>query len=802
MNEVLKIKPEMLTKEEMDEDLLSSLRFLLLELRTISPFFGVLATEMWIAGPSKNIPTIGVSERGVVSYNEDFIRGLTPGERVAVMVHEALHVALDYWDRFRGRNWNLANKAHDFAINDIIVKAMSELKIVRKGGKEVFKLGVRLPKGGLWDPKYDGMSGEEIYTELFQKVNERSKQIREAIKALQTDPVAKAAHERQLQVNQALRKSLIEAAKRVGEKEAAAGVGAESRKSLIANANREFNDLLRNAESISMKDTAGDYQREANNPYDNKPEPQQGEASNKGEAGNDSSNEQQGDTPSDEKSPQKNPANEAKEKLKDSMREAVKDYLNKEKDRIEQDVDQGKGLQPQDQSLEHQKNLEDLDNKLDQIKDDFLNDKNKAKEEGEPDPDGLDSNESLSEELADSQAQNGEPQSGQEPGDGAEPGEGTEPGQQGKGQEPGQSMEGGNEGELNGNDASGSSSSSEAAPGSASGVAGKGKPQQGSTSKEQAQQDAYEAFKELMDEMSNTLSGREEGMDGVNKDMFSGKDLIEEDAFEQAMKELNDELGTSGMEGDVDMDCSDIPNNPYSKETLEELNNRRMQMLQRAVVEDMQAGGQGVGTLPGWMKSEIEGILNPPMSFHEEIQKFFGPYGAKSKRSYSARNKRNTFQPNTVYMPGSRSNTSMAYILLDVSGSMMKGKDLDNLRYALGLVQQMAEGQQMEVCVVQADTGVTRVMTTREALDELNSNQFEVHGLGGSNLNSAFEFIWKEIATTNGNRGNPIIVFTDGAIVVPEEPPYGVRQQTLWVTCQGQNPPTKKWGDHIVMNDL
>ncbi len=250
--EVKKFKPQMTAKTEIDSKLLSELKFLLLELRTLTPFFGILASEMFIAGPSKTVPTIAVSHRGVVVYNEDFMRGLTPGERVAVFVHEALHVSLDYWARFKGTNWKIANWAHDFVINDIIKKGMSDIKIIRRGGKEVYELGVKLPAGGAWSAEYNNMSGEEVYNILFEGVAKRANEIKEQYKATMSDPAAKAAMEREAKINKELRISLQKGGKLLSEKEDEASSKTKTASDEIAQANDAFMDALRESESISL----------------------------------------------------------------------------------------------------------------------------------------------------------------------------------------------------------------------------------------------------------------------------------------------------------------------------------------------------------------------------------------------------------------------------------------------------------------------------------------------------------------------------------------------------------------------
>jgi predicted metal-dependent peptidase len=842
-----KYKPEMTPKAEMDVELFNRLKFLLLELRNISPFFGILATEMWIAGPSKTVPTIGVSESGVVVYNEDFMNSLTPGERVAVFVHEALHVSLDYWKRFRGRNWKLANKAHDFAINDIIVKSMSDLKVVRKGGKEVYDLAVRLPEGGLWDAKYDKMSAEEIYNILFEGVAKRAKEIKDQYLNMMNDPAAKEAYEREQKINKELRISLQKAGKMITEKEEVAISRAKVASDVVRKDNDEFDAILRDRETISLIDNPQALEDQPEQPQQNaegdeapqdgkdpadgqSPSQDPGQQKDSSDPGADQSNDASepgaGDQPQDaanQEGDQLNPYDQAKQDLRESMRDALKDYLGDEKGRIENDVD---GT-PDGTTREQQ--LDELSKELDKIADDYVDDVTKAREAGHEEPKKPQDSQDAEQGKGDKPGDDNEGEKGQdgdkEPGEGApkpgedgkDPGEGENgPGDQpgAEGQQPdadGQSGEGGKpkpgdggaespngkpDGQGQGNQPGQGQGQGQGAPGQGQG--GKG---QDPVSEKAAREDVTKAMEDILEELNNSLSGQPDGVPGVDKQMASGQEVVDADGFEQAMRELMEELGTS-MDGDVDMDASDIPGNPYKNETKEQMEERRRQMMQRAITEDVQNGGKFYGTMPGWMKSEIDEILYPPADFAQELTKFVGPYGAMNKRSFSVRNKRNTFLPDHIIRPGMKKNSAIIYIIMDVSGSMMNGRDADNLRHAMGLVEQLALGLQLEVKVIQNDTGITSILNTREAMEQVAAKKFEVYGQGGSDLTPAFEYIWKEMMIENGNRGNPIIVFTDGAIVVPESVPDGLRQACMWVTLPGQSAPTDKWGEHVIMQDL
>lgn len=68
-------------------------------------------------------------------------------ELMMIIAHETLHFLLKHAVRRGSRNPDLWNGACDYAINGMLIKA-----------------GFKMPRfGGLYDPKYDGMSAEQIY---------------------------------------------------------------------------------------------------------------------------------------------------------------------------------------------------------------------------------------------------------------------------------------------------------------------------------------------------------------------------------------------------------------------------------------------------------------------------------------------------------------------------------------------------------------------------------------------------------------------------------------------------------------
>lgn len=111
------------------------------------PFFGSLALKLTpIVDPScPTAWTDGVS----IGYNPAFFAELTPMQRVGLLAHETLHIALGHPFRRDAREPRKWNESADYAINPLIKEA-----------------GMEISEGGLCDPKYGGLSAEAIYSML------------------------------------------------------------------------------------------------------------------------------------------------------------------------------------------------------------------------------------------------------------------------------------------------------------------------------------------------------------------------------------------------------------------------------------------------------------------------------------------------------------------------------------------------------------------------------------------------------------------------------------------------------------
>jgi predicted metal-dependent peptidase len=108
------------------------------------PFFGSLLFRLK-GREQRSIPTMatdGVS----LYYNPEFVDTLNSATLAGVLAHEVMHPALQHHLRRSKRDPRRWNEACDYAINPLLLDA-----------------GLSLPEGVLVDPRFRGMSAEQIY---------------------------------------------------------------------------------------------------------------------------------------------------------------------------------------------------------------------------------------------------------------------------------------------------------------------------------------------------------------------------------------------------------------------------------------------------------------------------------------------------------------------------------------------------------------------------------------------------------------------------------------------------------------
>lgn len=150
------------------KDIQDKLIFARLHLFNHHPFFASLA--MYLRPRIDNrIPTAGVTAKGDLFLNEEFIRSLDHEAMVFVVVHEVMHLVTLTHDRLPvGGHPVLFNIASDIVINKAIVDA-----------------GIPLPDANMIKPlhskydrslsKYDGWFTEPVYYDLLKEVKNAPK---------------------------------------------------------------------------------------------------------------------------------------------------------------------------------------------------------------------------------------------------------------------------------------------------------------------------------------------------------------------------------------------------------------------------------------------------------------------------------------------------------------------------------------------------------------------------------------------------------------------------------------------------
>ena len=120
------------------------------------PFFGSLLFRLK-GRESRSIATMatdGVS----LYYNSEFVDTLNSATLCGVLAHEVMHPALHHHVRRSGRNPRRWNEACDYAINPLLLDA-----------------GLSLPDGVLVDSRFRQMSAEQIYNQLENEAEQRSR---------------------------------------------------------------------------------------------------------------------------------------------------------------------------------------------------------------------------------------------------------------------------------------------------------------------------------------------------------------------------------------------------------------------------------------------------------------------------------------------------------------------------------------------------------------------------------------------------------------------------------------------------
>jgi predicted metal-dependent peptidase len=144
------------TDTKVDRDVREKLITARVGLLLRASFFGNLATRLKLVNADEWCGTAATDGRNFY-YNSRFIQMLRPKEIEFLFGHEVLHCVYDHFGRRGSRDPQLFNIANDFAVNADLIK--------HRVGEKITTVPC------LHDPKYDGMSSEEIYDILYEKAD-------------------------------------------------------------------------------------------------------------------------------------------------------------------------------------------------------------------------------------------------------------------------------------------------------------------------------------------------------------------------------------------------------------------------------------------------------------------------------------------------------------------------------------------------------------------------------------------------------------------------------------------------------
>lgn len=141
------------TNPEIDKKVIEKMITARIGLLLKAPFFGNLATRLILTNADDWLSTAATDGRRFY-YNSEFVNKLSIRQTEFLFGHETLHVVYDHMGRRQDRDPQLFNIAADYCVNaDLIDQHI---------GEKITVVPI------LYEPKYKGMSAEEVY-DLLEK---------------------------------------------------------------------------------------------------------------------------------------------------------------------------------------------------------------------------------------------------------------------------------------------------------------------------------------------------------------------------------------------------------------------------------------------------------------------------------------------------------------------------------------------------------------------------------------------------------------------------------------------------------
>ena len=121
------------------------------------PFFGNMATRLKIQDASDWCKTAATDGRSIY-FNREFFEPMSVKQIEFVIAHEILHNVFDHMGRTEGRNRKIFNIAADYCVNGQLIRD---------------RIGEQPPEIPIFhDSKYYGWSAEQVYDEIYEKMDE------------------------------------------------------------------------------------------------------------------------------------------------------------------------------------------------------------------------------------------------------------------------------------------------------------------------------------------------------------------------------------------------------------------------------------------------------------------------------------------------------------------------------------------------------------------------------------------------------------------------------------------------------
>jgi len=159
MSDTVKNKPVTVTDPRIDAAARDKLITARIALLLKAPFFGNMATRMTLVNADQWCSTAATDGRKFY-YNSEFVNKMPLRQVEFLFGHEVLHAVYDHMGRRGHRDPTVWNIADDFCVNSDLIEQ---------------RIGDRITVCGLlYDPKYKGMSAEEVYDDLMKNANKIS----------------------------------------------------------------------------------------------------------------------------------------------------------------------------------------------------------------------------------------------------------------------------------------------------------------------------------------------------------------------------------------------------------------------------------------------------------------------------------------------------------------------------------------------------------------------------------------------------------------------------------------------------